>query len=157
MLEADWDAWVDAVYVPVIWPALGKLLSAACAQDVRAVLQADALLGSSLPADAASSSLATGRRTLDECVPPRGARLLEVVRASAARTESIGHIATVFAVRGHVFHLPGVQMSGALLLAECVAGADSIGVALPAFQAADLVHRALAAMRRGAAPRLAAV
>ena len=156
-LDGDWDAWIDGIHVPVLVPALGRLLPAACAQDLRGLLEADAQLCAALPSDAVHSSLAAGRRSLAECIPPRGAKLLENLRACAVRDESIGSIATVFAVRGHVFHIPGVQLSGALLLAECVAGADSVGMALPAARAAGLVRRAIDAMRCGASLELAAV
>lgn len=156
-LEGDWDKWLHGVYLRIVGPALARLLSAACAQDLKAVLEADTSLGAALPPDAARTSLAAGRRALDECTPPRGAKLLENLRASSAHDGLIGHIATVFAVRGHVFHLPSVQLSGAFLLAECVSGAESCGVALPAAQAAELVRRAVGATHRGVALELVAV
>lgn len=156
-INVDWNDWLHGVFVPVIAPALARLLSAVCSQDLKAVVAADTSLGAALSSDAARSSLAAGRRALAEWTPPRGAKLLESLRTLAGRDESIGHIATVFAVRGNIFHLPGVQLSGAYLLAECVAGAESVGVSLPAAQAADLVRDAVGAMRCGAVLELAAV
>jgi hypothetical protein len=62
--------------------------------------------------------------------------------AALDRTET-GQLATVFAVRGQVFHLPFVQVAGALVLAECVLGADAAGVTLPAARTIDLMQGAM--------------
>lgn len=144
-LDADWDAWVAEVFAPAITLSLISLREAAEAQSVGALLAADAGLGAGLPAAAAAGSLAAGRRALLDFVPPRGARLLERLREAAAANKAAGHMATVFAVRAHIFHLPSVQVSGALLLAECVLGAGSVGVTLPAARAAGMLRRATAA------------
>jgi hypothetical protein len=66
-------------------------------------------------------------------------------------------LATVFAARGQAFHLPFLQVAGALLLAECVLGADAAGVTLPAAQTIDLLQSALDRMEALPAAQLLAV
>ncbi|MBU3664334.1 MAG: hypothetical protein FGM15_00440 [Chthoniobacterales bacterium] len=156
-IGSDWDEWLVGVYFPVLSPAFEQLLAAACAQDLQAVRAADTDLGKSLAPACARSSLGVGRRVLSDCLPPQGAKLLENLRLWAEQDTTAGHAATVFAVRGQVFHLPGVQLAAAFLLAECVLGAEAAGVTLPAARAAELVRGGLAGSRRDAAVQLMAV
>lgn len=141
-LEEDWDGWCRAVFHPVLRPSVFALLEAAAAQDVPGLVRAELRLGTMLTPDAAEASVAAGRRVLFEYVPPSGARLLERLRAAAGEDPSVGHLATAFCVRAHVFHLPAVQTAGALLLAECVLGAESAGVTLSAPRTAALLQKA---------------
>lgn len=142
-LEADWDRWVTGVFLPTLYPALTALQSAAARQDAACLLAEDAALGAALPAAAASGSLAAGRHLLVSFGPPQGAKLLEKLRETAAVDLCAGHLATAFAVRGQVFYLPFLQVAGALLLAECVLGADAAGVTLPAARTIGLLQGAL--------------
>lgn len=145
-LDADWDRWVAEVFLPVLHPALTALQAAAARQDVAAVLAEDTALGTELPGDLAGGSLAAGRHLLTAFQPPQSARLLERLSEAALADPSAGHLATVFAARGQAFHLPFLQVAGALLLAECVLGADAAGLTLPAAQTIDLLQSALARM-----------
>ena len=156
-LDADWDRWVAEVFLPVLHPSLTALQSAAARQDVAAVLAEDAALGAELPADLSGASLAAGRHLLTAFQPPQGARLLERLSEAALIGPSTGHLATVFAARGQAFHLPFLQVAGALLLAECVLGADAAGVTLPATQTIDLLQSALDRMATLSAVQLLAV
>lgn len=142
-LEADWEQWLAGLFLPVIHPALADLQSAAAAQDAARVLSADAALGRSLPPAAARSSLAAGRHLLLAFQPPQSARLLDRLRAAAATDPTVGQVTAVFAVRGRTFHLPFLQVAGALLLAECVLGADAAGLTLPAPRTTALLQGAL--------------
>ena len=108
-----------------------------------AVLAEDAALGAELPADLSGGSLAAGRHLLTAFQPPQGARLLERLSEAARVNPSVGHLATVFAARGQAFHLPFLQVAGALLLAECILGADAARVTLPAAQTTGLMQSAL--------------
>lgn len=144
-LDAEWDDWVAGMFVPVLGPSLSALQDAAAAQSLDLLLAADGALGRSLSRCAASGSLMAGRAALLDFIPPRGAKLLERLRGVAAARAEAGHMATVFAVRAHVFHLPAVQVAGAFLLAECLLGAAAVNVALPAGRAAAMMHRGLAA------------
>jgi len=142
-LEADWDRWLTDIFITVLHPALTTLQSAAATQDAARVLSEDVSFGGLLPAAAARGSLMAGRHLLLSFQPPQAAKLLERLRAAAATDQSIGHLATVFAVRGQTFHLPFRQVAGALLLAEVVLGADAAGVTLPAPRTIGLLQSAL--------------
>jgi len=154
-LEADWQDWAIAVYAPVLAPALPSMQGLAANNSFTALLGEDAALGVSLSASAAQRSLAAGRRALLDFRPPQGAKLLDNLREAAATNPSAGHLATVFAVRAHVFHLPAVQATVALLLAECVLGAASVGLTLSARRTAELL--AVAGSSAAPAPKLVAV
>jgi hypothetical protein len=142
-LEADWDQWLTEVFLPVLHPALTALQSAASSQDAERVLSEDALLGVSLPVAAAGGSRQAGRHLLLSFQPPQAAKLLERLREATAADPMAGHLATVFVVRGQTFHLPFLQVAGALLLAECVLGSDAAGVTLPAGRTIALLQSAM--------------
>lgn len=141
-LEADWQDWATAVYAPLLAPALPTMQSLTANGLFTALLGEDATLGVALSASASQRSLAAGRRALLDFRPPQGAKLLDSLREAAAANAAAGHLATVFAVRAHVFHLPSVQATAALLLAECVLGAAAIGLTLSARRTADLLRAA---------------
>jgi len=156
-LEVDWDRWVTEVFLPVLYPSLTALQSAAARQDLAAVLAEDAALGAGLPADLSDGSLTAGRHLLAAFRPPQGARLLERLSEAAVIERSVGHLVTVFAARGQAFHLPFLQVAGALLLAESVLGADAAGVTLPAPQTIRMLQSALDRMAALPAAQLLAV
>jgi hypothetical protein len=156
-LEAEWDGWLTDIFLPVLHPALTALQSAAVTQDVARVRSEDAALGASLPTEAARASLTAGRHLLLSFQPPQAAKLLERLREAASTDKSCGHLATVFAVRGQTFHLPFLQVAGALLLAECVLGADAAGLTLPAPRTIGLLQVALDRMASLPAVQLLAV
>lgn len=147
-LEADWQDWLASVYAPVLAPALPSLQHLAAEASFTALLGADASLGADLPEPAAQRSLAAGRRALLDYRPPQGAKLLDRLRETATANSAAGHLATVFAARAHAFHLPAVQTAAAMLLAECVLGANAVGVTLSARRTGEL----LGAAGRCAAP-----
>ncbi len=144
-LDADWDEWIAGMFMPLLGPSLSALQDVATSQSLDRLLAADGDLGRSLSGRAARGSLLAGRAALLDFVPPRGAKLLERLRGAAAERREAGHMATVFAVRAHVFHLPGVQVAGAYLLAECVLGAAEARLTLPAGRVAAMMQRGLAA------------
>jgi len=139
-LEADWDRWLTGVFLPVLHPCFAALQEAASVQDIDALLAGDRALGAALSVDAARTSLLAGRHLLLSFEPPQGAKLLEKMREFAATEKSVGHLATVFALRSRIFHLPFFQAAGALLLAECVLGADAAGLTLPASRSVALLQ-----------------
>jgi len=156
-LESDWDRWLTDIFLPVLHPALTSLQSAAATQDVARVLSEDGALARALPSAAGRRSLMSGRHLLLSFQPPQAARLLERLRDAAAADQSVGHLPTVFAVRGQTFHLPFLQVAGALLLAECVLGADAAGLTLPAPRTIGLLQSALERMATLPAMQLLAV
>jgi len=141
--RADWERWLDDLFVPVLHPALVALQSAAAAQDLARLVREDAALETALPEEAAGRSRTAGQHLILSHRPPQGAKLLERWRDRVSRGEVSGHLVTVFAARGEAFHLPFVQLCGALLLAECVLGADAVGVTLPAARTVELLQGAL--------------
>jgi hypothetical protein len=156
-LESEWDRWLTDLFLPVLHPALTSLQSGAATQDAARVLSEDASLGRTLPAVAVRGSLMAGRHLLLSFQPPQAAKLLERLRNAAATDKSVGHLATVFAVRGQTFHLPFLQVAGALLLAEGVLGADAAGLTLPAPRTVWLLQNALDRMAALPAVQLLAV
>ena len=156
-LEADWQRWTTGVFLPVLHPALIALQNAAAAQDSVRLLAGDAALGAALSYEAAQRSRAAGRHLLLAFAPPQGAKLLERVRDAVSTDDETGHLATAFAVRGNIFHLPFVQVAGALLLAECVLGAAAAGVTLPAGRTIGMMQSALDSMAAVPAVQLLAV
>lgn len=156
-LQADWNDWVATVFLPLLHPALTALQSAAATQDAARLLAEDAALGTALPAAAARGSLTAGRHLLLAFSPPQGAKLLEKLGEAAATDPSVGQLTTAFAARGQVFYLPFRQVAGALLLAECVLGADAAGVTLPATRTVGLLQSALDRMAARPVVQLLAV
>lgn len=156
-LEADWDEWIRCVFCPVLRPALLSLQAAASAQDFQALLDREKCLGAALSATAARGSLAAGRKVLFDCRAPLGARMIERLGGAAAHDGDVGHLATVFSVRSHAFHLPSVQAGGAMLLAECVLGSGSVGVTLAASRTTDMLQRAADSMSVAPALQVLAV
>jgi len=156
-LECDWQAWSTETFGPVLRPALLSLQRFAAGVSPSELLGQDAALGEALPESAALRSLAAGRRLLLDFTPPQGAKLLEKLREAAGGNEASGHLATVYAVRAHVFHLPAVQVAASFLLAECVLGAASFGLTLPARRTASLMRSACSAAASGDEVQLLAV
>jgi urease accessory protein UreF len=156
-LGTAWDRWVGDTFQTVLHPSLLAMQNAAAAQDSVRLLAEDAALGAALPADAALRSLSAGRHLLHAFQPPQGAKLLERLRDAVSARADAGHLATVFAVRGQIFHLPSVQVAGALLLAECVAGADAAGVTLSAGRTIEMMQFAFASIASVPAVQLLAV
>ena len=156
-LESDWDRWLTDIFLPVLHPALTSLQSAAATQDAARVLSEDSALANALPSAAAHRSLLAGRHLLLSFQPPQAARLLERLRDAASADQSVGHLPTIFAVRGQTFHLPFLQVAGAMLLAECVLGADAAGLTLPAPRTIGLLQVALERMAALPAAQLLAV
>jgi hypothetical protein len=147
-LDDEWQLWVAETFVPVISPALLALQKATEEQSLPTLLEKDFALDTVLAEPARKRSLACGREVLLGQTPPQGAKLLERLREIAQTNENCGHLATLFAVRGGVFHLPYLQVAGAYLLVEAVLGADSAGITLPA----DRVTAMLSVARASATP-----
>ena len=154
---ADWEKWFDEIFQPLLRPALFSLQAAAATQDLTRLLAEDAALGTALPTGALDDSLASGRNLLFAYTPPQGAKLLERFREAAAGDPATGQLASVFAVRGQIFHLPMIQVAGALLLAECVLGADAVGLTLPAPRTIELLQRGMDRLAEMPAVELMAV
>ena len=134
--------WLAGMRAQVLRDAFLGLHRCASEQSFAALLGADAALGAALPEFAARASLLEGRRSLLAFTPPRGAKLVERLRDTAVSNEAAGHLATVFAARAQAFHIPAVQAETALVLAECILGAASVGLTLPAARTADLMASA---------------
>lgn len=154
---ADWVKWFDEIFQPLLRPALFSFQTAAATQDLTRLLAEDAALGAVLPAGALDDSLAAGRNLLFAYTPPQGAKLLERFRDAAAVNSATGQLAAVFALRGQVFHLPMIQVAGALLLAECVLGADAVGLTLTAPRTVELLQRGMDRLADAPAVQLLAV
>ncbi len=142
-VEADWDSWLTQIFHPILGPSLRAMQEASAAQSLSALALADASLGAALPGAISQASLAAGRTALLDFAPPQGARLLERWQGAVWDKADAGHLVSVFAVRGNVFHLPSVQVTGALLLAEFLAGAGAVGAAPSADLTAAMLRQAM--------------
>lgn len=157
-LEDEWEAWVEQIYAPLLGPSFAALYQAASgASPLNALAAVERALNTTLSEAPRQRSLALGRKSLLDFVPPQGAKLLERLRQAAETDKTLGHFVTVFAVRAHVFHLPVVEISAALLLAECLLGAESLGVTLSTTRAATLIRRAREAASGAASWNVVAV
>jgi hypothetical protein len=154
-LRDDWSAWLAGTRAQILRDAFLTLHRHASEQSFASLLATDAVLGAALPQSAAQASLVEGRRVLLGFTPPRGAKLIERLREASAANDAAGHLATVFAVRAQAFHIPAVQAEMALVLAECILGANSVGLTLSAARTAELMDAASAAAPASA--RLVAV
>ena len=156
-VEAEWDIWLAEIFHPFLGPSLRSMQEASTAQSLTALSAADASLGATLPGAVSQASLAAGRTALLDFAPPQGARLLERWQGAARDNASSGHLVSVFAVRGHIFHLPSLQVTGALLLAEFLAGAIAAGAAPSADLTAAMLQRGIGATLSVTAPQVLAV
>ena len=109
--------WRDAVFVPVLVPALEAAWSAG-KQGFREMAAADTSLDAKLAGPLAKTSRAAGRMIAASMHAPAGEQGLEKFLRAIDRGESPGHMAAVFAARASIFHFPKDIILAGLVFAE---------------------------------------
>jgi hypothetical protein len=109
--------WRDAVFIPVLVPAVGAVWSAA-KQGFREMAAADAALDSKLAGPLAKNSRDAGRLIAASMHAPAGEQGLEKFLRAIGKGESPGHLAVVFAARASIFHFPKDIILAGLVFAE---------------------------------------
>lgn len=156
-LEKEWDEWVEEIYLPTLACDLSFCYTLCALNEIGDYLNSDVMCGCMLEGAVGERSIAVGRRTLIDYLPPRGAKMLGQYRRMALNDTQRGHMVLVLLMRGFIFHLPVLEISIALLLAESVLGARSIGVTLPAEQLMDMIRRVREPTFKALAVEIAAV
>lgn len=109
--------WRDAIFLPVLVPAVGAAWTAA-KQGFREMAAADADLDTRLAGPLAKGSRAAGRLIASSLQAPAGEHGLEKFLHAILSRTSPGHMATVFAARASVFHFPKDIVLAGLVFAE---------------------------------------
>jgi hypothetical protein len=109
--------WRDAVFVPVLFHAVGAAWLAG-KQGFREMAAADAALDAKLAGPIAKNSRAAGRLIAASMHAPAGEQGLEKFLRAIGRGESPGHMAAVFAARASIFHFPKDIILAGLVFAE---------------------------------------
>jgi len=109
--------WRDAVFVPVLIPAIESTWWAA-KQGFREMVAADAALDAKLVGPFAKTSRAAGRLIAASVHAPVGELGLEKFLRAIERGESPGHMAGIFAARASIFHFPKDVILAGLVFAE---------------------------------------
>jgi hypothetical protein len=122
------NAWQEAVFAPILLPALRAALTHARRGEVRELAALDLRLSDQLGDGLRADSLRAGRRLALLGSTLRGDRLLPRLAESVRTGNSPGHLAIVFAARCGAFSLPDRIAIGAYLFQEMCAGAPTASV-----------------------------
>lgn len=100
-----WQGFTEGAFRQTVGPALEKAWSAAHAGDLPGLLAADALMSEQLSAAEAQRSIQAGAVLLKSTRKARYQGVLGHFRDRITAGASPGHLATVWAAVGHLFHL----------------------------------------------------
>lgn len=109
--------WRDAVFLPVLVPAVGEAWAAA-KRGFREMAAADAALNAKLAGPLARNSRAAGRLIAASLHAPAGEHGLDKFLRAIGSGGSPGNMATVFAARASIFHFPKDIILAGLVFAE---------------------------------------
>jgi hypothetical protein len=125
-----WLPWKEEVFATILWPRIAEARSACAAGDLRALADCDRAIDSALPASFRARSSRAGRLLLAHYSAPKSERLWHRYQALISGSEAPGHLATLCTLRGAIFHLSSVAISGAYIFLEARAGLPRGGVDL---------------------------
>ncbi len=128
IFTASATAWRDAVFSPILLPALRATLGHARRGEVREISALDLRLSEQLGENAREGSLRAGLRLAAHGCDLRGDRLLPRLGEWVRDGVSPGHLAIIFAARCAAFSLPDRIAAGAYLFQEMCAGAPAAAV-----------------------------
>ncbi len=120
--------WRDAVFAPILLPAMRATLGHARRGEVREISTLDQKLSLELGENAREGSLRAGRRLAAHGCDLRGDRLLPRLGEWARDGQTPGHLAIIFAARCAAFSLPDRIAVGSYLFQEMCAGAPTARV-----------------------------
>jgi UreF len=125
-----WLPWKESIFSTILWPRIAEARSACAAGDLEALADCDQAIDSALPAGFRAPSSQAGRFLLAHYSAPKSERLWRRYHALIVSDETPGHLATLCALRGAIFHLSSVAISGAYIFLEAKAGLPRSGVDL---------------------------
>jgi hypothetical protein len=125
-----WLPWKERVFATILWPRIAEARSACAAGDLRALADCDQAIDSALPASFRAPSSRAGRFLLLHYSAPKSERLWRRYHALISSGDAPGHLATLCALRGAIFHLSVIAISGAYIFLEAKAGLPRSGVDL---------------------------
>ena len=125
-----WLPWKEGIFATNLWPRIAEARSACAAGDLRALADCDQAIDSALSASFRAASSRAGRFLLAHYSAPKSERLWRRYNALIDSGDAPGHLATLCALRGAIFHLSSVGISGAYIFLEAKAGLPRSGVDL---------------------------
>ena len=123
-----WLPWKERIFATILWPGIAEARSACATGDLRALAACDHAIDSALPASFRAPSAHAGRFLLAHYSAPKSERLWRRYHALIGSGDAPGHLATLCALRGAIFHLSSVAISGAYIFLEAKAGLPRSGV-----------------------------
>jgi hypothetical protein len=132
-----WLPWKESIFSTILWPRITEARSACASGDLQALADCDQAIDSALPANFRTPSSLAGRFLLAHYSAPKSERLWRRYHALISSGEAPGHLATLCALRGAIFHLSSVAISGAYIFLEAKAGLPRSGVDLWVSMVAD--------------------
>jgi hypothetical protein len=125
-----WLPWKERIFTTILWPRIAEARSAGAAGDLRVLADCDQAIDSALPASFRAASSGAGRFLLAHYSAPKSERLWRRYHALIDSGNAPGHLATLCALRGAIFHLSSLGISGAYIFLEAKAGLPRSGVDL---------------------------
>ena len=125
-----WLPWKERVFATILWPRISEARSVCAAGDLRALADCDQAIDSALPEGCRAPSSLAGRLLMARYSAPTSERLWRRYHALIDSGEAPGHLATLCALRGAIFHLSSIAISGAYIFLEAKAGLPRSGVDL---------------------------
>jgi hypothetical protein len=125
-----WLPWKESIFSTILWPRIAEARSACAAGDLRALADCDQAIDSALPTSFRVPSSRAGRFLLAHYTAPKSERLWQRYHALIGSGDAPGHLATLCALRGAIFHLSSIAVSGAYIFLEAKAGLPRSGVDL---------------------------
>jgi hypothetical protein len=125
-----WLPWKEEIFATILWPRIEEARSASAIGDLRALVSCDYAVDCALPSSFRVSSSLAGRFLLARYSAPRSERLWQRYQALIGSGKAPGHLAILCALRGAIFHLSSVAISGAYIFLEAKAGLPRSGIEL---------------------------
>lgn len=125
-----WLPWKERVFATILWPRISEARSVCAAGDLRALADCDQAIDSALPEGCRAPSSLAGRLLMARYSAPTSERLWRRYHALIDSGEAPGHLATLCALRGAIFHLSSIAISGAYIFLEAKGGLPRSGVDL---------------------------
>jgi hypothetical protein len=132
-----WLPWKERIFSTILWPRIAEARAACAAGDLRALADHDQAIDAALPASFRAPSSRAGRFLLTHYSAPTSERLWRRYHVLIGSGEAPGHLATLCALRGAIFHLSSIAISGAYIFLEAKAGLPRSGVDLWVSMVAD--------------------
>lgn len=104
---AQWRGWQEAVFTPLLSPALENTARHAALGQAREIRDLDLALAAALPEDVTARAAEAGRQLYASMGGVKGERWFNKLQAWSAEGAMPGQFAVAYACRYASFHLPG--------------------------------------------------